>query len=198
MKRNAWNRNIHYHDLVLAAIPSNCLCALDVGCGEGLLGSELAERCGEVIAIDLDAATLARARSTHVRPNLVFVEGNVMTHVFAKDSFDFLVSIATLHHLQLDLALKRFRDLLRPGGVLAAIGLYRLSTLSDVVWASVAKPVSCWCRLTKNYEEVAAPIRNPDETLEEVRATVRRILPGAVFRRELLFRYSLFWQKPCN
>jgi 2-polyprenyl-3-methyl-5-hydroxy-6-metoxy-1,4-benzoquinol methylase len=196
MKRNAWNRNIHYHDLVLAAVPSNCPCALDVGCGEGRLASELARRCGKVIAIDIDAPTIARARSTHARPNLIFIGGYVMMHDFAEESFDFLVSIATLHHLQLDPALRRFRDLLRPGGILAAIGLYKLRTLLDVVWASVATPVSCWHRLTKNYEEVAAPIREPGETLEEVRARVGRILPGAVFRRELLFRYSLVWQKP--
>jgi len=119
-----------------------------------------------------------------------------MTHMLAEESFDFFVSIATLRHLPLDPALRKFRDLLRPSGTLAAIGLYRLSTLSDAVWASVAKPVSCWCRLTRNYEEVAAPLRDPDETLEEVRTIVRRILPGAVFRRELLFRYSLVWQKP--
>src|SRR5204862_273213 len=142
----------------VGAVPSNCRCALDVGCGEGRLASELAEHCRKVIAIDLDAATLVRARSTHVRPNLSFIAGDVMTHAFAERSFDFLASIATLHHLPIEPALKRFRDLLRPGGILAAIGLYRSRTLSDVAWASVAMPVGWWCRLTKSFEEVAAPI----------------------------------------
>ena len=56
-----------------------------------------------------------------------------MTHMLAEESFDFFVSIATLRHLPLDPALRKFRDLLRPSGTLAAIGLYRLSTLSDAV-----------------------------------------------------------------
>ena len=119
-----------------------------------------------------------------------------MTFAFAERSFDFIALIATLHHLPLKPALTRFRDLLRPGGVLAVVGLYRLHTLSDMAWAAAAVPVSWWWRLTKNYEEVAAPIRDPNETLEEVRATVRRMLPGATFRRELLFRYSIVWTNP--
>ena len=119
-----------------------------------------------------------------------------MTFALAERSFDFIASIATLHHLPLEPALTRFRDLLRPGGVLGVIGLYRPHTLSDMAWGIVALPASWWWRLTKNYEEVAAPIRDPTETLEQVRATVRRTLPGATFRRELLFRYFIVWTNP--
>ena len=90
--------------------------------------SELADRCGEVVGIDAHAPTLGRARSAYVRPSLSFVQGDVMTHPFADGSFDAIASIATLHHLPLEPALGRFRDLLRPGGVLVVIGLYRLRT----------------------------------------------------------------------
>src|SRR4051812_33906155 len=68
--RPAWNRNIHYHDIVLAAVPPRCRRALDVGCGDGRLASELAEVCGEVIGLDNHAPTLARARAKHQRANL--------------------------------------------------------------------------------------------------------------------------------
>ncbi len=146
--------------------------------------------------MDVDAPTLARARLTRIRPNLSFVEGDAMTFALVARSFDFIALVATLHHLPLEPALKKLRDLLRPGGVLAVIGLYRSHTLSDMAWAIVAVPVSWWWRLTRNYEEIAPPIRDPDDTLEEVRTTVRRILPGATFRRELLFRYSILWSRP--
>src|SRR5437879_2012383 len=130
-----WNRNIHYHDVVLSALPPRCGRVLDVGCGDGRLASELAERCGEVVAIDLDAPTLARARSRHVRPNLRFVEGDVMHYPFEPETFDVIASIATLHHLALEAALERLKRLLRPDGVLAVIGLYRLSTPADFAYA---------------------------------------------------------------
>jgi len=190
-----WNRNIHYHGIVLSALPPRCGRVLDVGCGDGLLASELAERCDEVVAIDLDAQTLARARSRHVRPNLRFVEGDVMDYPFEPESFDAIASIATLHHLALEPALERLERLLRPEGVLAVIGLYRLHTLGDYAWVHAALPVSWWLRMTRNYEEVAAPIRDPDLTLAEIAASRGKVLPGAAVTRELLFRYSLVWRK---
>jgi 2-polyprenyl-3-methyl-5-hydroxy-6-metoxy-1,4-benzoquinol methylase len=191
-----WNRNIHYHGIVLKAMPSRCARALDVGCGDGLLASELARRSGDVIAIDVDAPTLARARMAHKQPNLSFVEAEVMSHPFDNGSFDFIASIATLHHLPLVPALERFKRLLRPGGVLALVGLYRMSTPADLAWAFVAMPVNWWLRLTNDYEEVHAPIRDPDETLAEISRNVAKILPGAAIGRQLLFRYSLIWRKP--
>ena len=128
MPRPGWNRNVHYHDVVLRAVPEGCRRALDVGCGEGRLAGELAELCDEVIGIDSHAPTLARARLKHQAPNLAFVDGDVMTHPFALESFDFISAVATLHHLPLEAALVRLRSLLRPGGVLVVIGLYKTAT----------------------------------------------------------------------
>jgi len=195
-ERRPWNRNIHYHGVVLDAVPPNCRRALDVGCGDGLLASALASRCGEVVAIDVDAKTIRRARAAHRRPNLSFVEADVMTHHFAERSFDFIASIATLHHLPLQPALERFHCLLRPGGVLAVIGLYRTRTLTDLAYALVAKPTSEWLRVTRDYEPVMAPIRDPSETFSELEDSITAILPGASIMRRLLFRYSILWRKP--
>jgi len=194
LARRPWNRNIHYHPLVLAAMPRECKRALDVGCGSGRLTAALADRCDDVIGIDADAPTLDRARSAYANSNLRFVHGDVMT--YDEGPFDFISSIATVHHLPFDAALQRFDRLLRPGGTLAVVGLYRLWTLSDIAWAPVGTAVSAWHRMTRHIEPVGAPIRDPQETLEEVQATVGTMLPGAEFSRLLLFRYSIVWRKP--
>jgi hypothetical protein len=76
------------------------------------------------------------------------------------------------------------------------IGLYRMSTPADLAWAFVAMPVNWWLRLMNDYEEVHAPIRDPDETLAEISRNVAKILPGAAIGRQLLFRYSLIGRKP--
>ena len=192
--RDGWNRNIHYYGVVLNAVPAGCARALDVGCGTGRLARALADRCGEVVAIDADASTLARARATHQKPNLGFAVGDVMTHDF-DGTFDFVASIATLHHLPLEPALERLKQLLGPRGTLALIGLHRLATVTDLAYAPLAMSVSAWHRATKGSEPVSAPIQEPKETLAEVQATVERSLPGAEFTRLLLFRYSLVWRK---
>jgi SAM-dependent methyltransferase len=117
-----------------------------------------------------------------------------MSYPFEEESFDAVMSIATLHHLPLAPALERFKQLLRPGGVLVVVGLYRLRTPTDFAFGIVGKLVGWWLRLTRHYEEVA-PIQDPDETLNEIRRRAATILPGAALERQLLFRYSLIWQK---
>jgi SAM-dependent methyltransferase len=193
--RPGWNRNNHYHDVVLNAVPAGCERALDAGCGIGQLAGRLAGRCRDVVAIDADSVALARARTECAQPNITFIHGDVMSHPFDAGGFDFITLVAALHHLPLERALERFKRLLRPGGGLAVIGLYRLSTLADFAWAHAGLIVSAWYRATNTCAPVGAPIRDPDETLAEIQAVAARILPGVDVRRRLLFRYSLVWRK---
>jgi hypothetical protein len=43
---------------------------------------------------------------------------------------------------------------------------------------------------------VAVPLRDPENTLREIRIVADRVVPGAVLRRHLFFRYSLTWTRP--
>lgn len=192
--RGEWNRNIHYHDIVLSAVPNGCERALDVGCGAGRLTRELSVRCREVVAIDVDASALSRAREC-AAPNVTCVLGDVMTHPFDEGAFDFISLVAALHHLPLERAFVRLQHLLRPHGVLVVIGLYKMSSIADVAWAHAGLVVGTWHRMTHACAPVAAPIQDPKETLREIRAAAEQILPGAEVRRLLLFRYSLVWRK---
>jgi SAM-dependent methyltransferase len=197
MSLRPWNHNIHYHDLVLAAAAPGCRRALDVGCGHGLLARRLAQHCQQVIAIDKDRDVISRARAGGDREGRIkFVEGDVMTYPFPEDNFELIAAVATLHHLQLQPALARFRKLLMPGGVLALIGLYRGETLSDLAFSAAAFPVSWGLRLVRGHADVGAPVQNPNETFRDIRSACDVLLPGACLKRCLLFRYSLVWRKP--
>jgi SAM-dependent methyltransferase len=191
--RPPWNHNIHYHPLVLAAAPRPCLRALDVGCGRGLLTTELASVADHVTGIDLDGPALSHAPAA---PTIEIVRGDVMTHPFEPASFDLIAAIAVLHHLPLAPALARFRDLLAPGGVLAVIGLARPAELADYAMSAAAYPVNQVLKRVKGEVEVGAPVSDPKESFDGVRAACKTVLPGAQLRRLLLFRYSLVWQKP--
>ena len=196
MARGTWNRNIHYHPLVIAAVPPGCGRALDAGCGQGFLARALAAHCRDVVGIDADRDTLARARAlTGGGLPITFVEGDVMTYPFAAGSFDFIGAVAMLHHVPLEAGLTRFRDLLHPGGVLAIVGLHALRPL-DYAQALVAIPVTQAFHLIRGATRVGAPVKDPSETIPEIRTACAAILPGATFRRHLLFRYSIVWRKP--
>jgi len=192
--RSSWNHNIHYQNVILRAVPQGCSRALDVGCGEGLLARQLAATCGEVVGIDADGPTLRRASAGERR--IVFVEGDVMTYDFPGESFDLITAVATLHHLPLRPALERFRGLLKPRGVLAVVGLYRMRGLVDHAWAAAGVTASRILRRFHHFEEVDAPLQQPRETFGEIRNACNELLPGAEIRRRLLFRYTLIWRKP--
>ncbi len=103
--------------------------------------------------------------------------------------------VATLHHLPLRSALERFRELLQPSGVLVIIGLYWKVTIFDNVLAAVALPTS-WIVRSIVGQAVGAPLREPEESLREVREQLHSSLPGGTFRRRLFFRYTFVWRRP--
>jgi ubiquinone/menaquinone biosynthesis C-methylase UbiE len=194
MTRVPWNHNLQYHDLVLKAVPANCDRALDVGCGQGVLARRLAQQCKEVTAIDADEHALGRAIANGKDSRVTFLEADAMNYPFPEASFDLITAVATLHHLPLKPALMRFKSLLRRGGVLAVVGLYRNSTLTDYAFAAAALPTSKILRLWRGEAAVGAPIRDPLETLGEIRSACAEVLPGATIQRHLFFRYSLIWR----
>jgi SAM-dependent methyltransferase len=157
----------------------------------------LTQHCEEVVGIDTDARCVAHARvSTEVQRKITFVTGDVLTYPLQPKSFDFVVAVASLHHLPLRAALQKFSDLLRPGGVLAIVGLYRIATPADYALSVTALPISLIIRSLRGEEQVGAPIQEPTETLRTIRREASSILPGAVLRRQFFFRYTIVWRKP--
>ncbi|MEV4091354.1 class I SAM-dependent methyltransferase [Streptosporangium saharense] len=190
-----WNHNIHYHPRILHAVPDGARNALDVGCGEGMLARELRRTVPSVTGIDLDATSVGQARD---HPDDVdYVLGDFLTHPFEPASFDVIASVATLHHMDAVSGLTRMRDLLRPGGVLALVGLARDSMPGDLPRALAAVVVSAFHKSTKGHWQHPSPIVwPPPVTYPQMRALTAEILPGSVYRRHLLLRYSVVWRKP--
>jgi len=87
-------------------------------------------------------------------------------------------------------------SLLRPGGVLAVLGLFREASLTDTAVALVAAPVNVFYALVRGWSSSRAPVKPPDMSLREIRETVSSHLPNARLRRLLLWRSLLTWQKP--
>jgi SAM-dependent methyltransferase len=189
-----WNHNLHYHAWLLRQLPPSARLALDAGCGEGALTPALRQRCEIVVGLDRDEACLASASLRH--PQSSFVRANAMAPPFREESFDVVAAIATLHHLPLREGLRRFADLLKPGGLLVLVGLYRRAAWPDWATDAWALPLSRVVRLALGEEPVNAPLHDPAETLAEIRAACRSELPGAVVRRRLFYRYTMRWRKP--
>jgi SAM-dependent methyltransferase len=192
-----WNHNLHYHPVVLAALPQACRRALDVGCGEGTLTRQLRLWVPEVVGIDLDVPSIELAREQDRTGDIQYLAADFLTYPFESESFDAVVSVAALHHMDAVAALTRMRDLLRPGGVLVVIGLARSRFPTDLPLDAAAVVASRLHRLRKRYWEHPSPtLWPPPMTYAHMHNITSRLLPGSRFRRRLLWRYSVTWSKP--
>ena len=185
-----WNHNLHYHRSVLQAVPSGCRRALDVGSGEGVLARRLQWLAGEVIGLDADPAMTATARAAGGRVD--YREGDFLTAEL--EPVDFIACVAALHHMDVRAGLVRMRELLRPGGVLVVVGLARGTYPRDLARDALA---SAYTHLRGRHWESPAPtVWPPAHTYDQVRRIVAAELPGATFRRRLLWRYTVTWVAP--
>lgn len=190
-----WNHNIHYHGLIMAAIPAGCQRALDVGCGEGMLARKLAGHVPNVVGIDQHAASIDQARHQNVAGQIEYVLGDFLTYPFEPASFGLITCVAALHHMDATAALTRMKLLLAPGGTLIINGLAR-SRLPDLPMDAAAIIANLGYRLTRTRWNHPSPaIWPPPHNYRQIRALARESLPGARYQRLLLWRYSITWVK---
>ena len=195
-----WNHNVHYHRVVLDAVPEGCGEALDVGCGDGLLVRKLAARASSVTGVDrspqMIRSALEQARGLD---NVTFLERDYLDDTrLAEGKYDFVSAVAVVHHAPFDDAVPRLVRLLAPGGRLVIIGLACNRTPLDWVISGCGAPASRLNALVRGGKRAPAdmPVEDSAMSWGEVRRATRRLLPDSRFRRRVLWRYSLVWDKP--
>lgn len=110
-------------------------------------------------------------------------------------SFDLITFVASLHHLPLRETLQRSREMLRPAGELAIVGLSANKTLADWAWAALCTPAArAGSLLHRETRNIGVLVTEPEESLREIRRVTADVLPGAAIRRGLYYRYRLLWR----
>jgi SAM-dependent methyltransferase len=99
----------HHHDKTI----------LDLGCGTGENTALLSLRGGAVVGMDLsvDLVSLARRRMRMKGLPGELLAGSAHALPFRDNSFDVVFGAAILHHLDLDLAAREIRRVLKPEGI---------------------------------------------------------------------------------
>jgi ubiquinone/menaquinone biosynthesis C-methylase UbiE len=201
-------REVYSHQL-LSHVPLKCNHVLEIGCGFGTFARLVASRARHVTAMDMSPQMInvARERSA-AYSNLEFVLGDFLQAELPVESYDCIVTLATLHHMPLKEALSRIKWLLRPGGVLilhdmqAASG--HIDRAFDIVRLPISVAVRFWQRgrlLPRREVRRAWAEHGKHESYlkpQEVRAMRDEHLPGGRVCRHLLWRYTVVWRKPCQ
>jgi SAM-dependent methyltransferase len=188
-----FDHNGFYHRFLLRQVPPECGRALDVGCGSGLFARRLAAHAASVDAIDRAPEMIAQARSqsTGVR----FIHADLADHDLER--YDYIACVASIHHMPFAETVTRLRAALTPGGVLAVVGCYRQASAADHAPDLIAVPANLIANAAlRARSRPAAPTMAPRLTLPEIRRHAARLLPGAVIRRRLFWRYTLIYRRP--
>ena len=86
---------------------------LDLGCGTGVLTSEIATQCREVIGVDRDANMITHAKRAY--PHIQFLRRDA-GHLNLAQSFDAVFSNAALHWMKLEEVFPEVAKVLNPSG----------------------------------------------------------------------------------
>jgi 2-polyprenyl-3-methyl-5-hydroxy-6-metoxy-1,4-benzoquinol methylase len=92
------HRHMRYHEFFVGRIfPGERV--LDIGCGNGAVAYEVAEKAGAfVTGVDLNAEAIQQARSRHSHPRVSYVQGDVLSDL-PTEVVDVVIMSNVLEHL---------------------------------------------------------------------------------------------------
>ncbi len=196
-----WNHNAAYYPWIRRQLDrKGARSVLDVGCGEGSLARFLAAPGREVLGVDTSGEAIARARKqTGEGESVRFLQVSFEGFDAPPESLDAVVFAASLHHMDGETAVRKAKKLLKPGGQLLIVGLAAPSGPGD--WSLEALrviPAKLGTALhrERSSEELGLAVDYALPKMAEVRAMIRRELPGAKLRIGLYYRWLLRWTKP--
>lgn len=196
MTTTYWNHNSAYYPWVMEKTRGSQR-VLDVGCGNGELAYMLAAAGHSVTGIDPSGACIAEARARENGEGASFVHAS-FEGFGAEKTFDAIVFVASVHHMDMEKALTKAKGLLAPGGVVAVVGLASPSLALDHV-IEVLRVVPSWVssmmHRMRTSEDLGIPTSYELPTMAHVREVASRLLPGAAILPGLHWRYLLTWRK---
>ncbi|WP_320672196.1 class I SAM-dependent methyltransferase [Patulibacter defluvii] len=186
--------------------------ALDATCGSGRHALLLAERYDDVLAVDLSADMIERARAVRPHPRIRYVQGDLHDQ---RGRYDLVFTSAALHDVpDLDRALLHLRSLVAPGGTLIVVDIaadgalrsgraprwtVRAAMLRGLLGDLRRRDRHAWERYRLGTHPVWLAHLASDDTpeREQLRERCLRRLPGARDER-LQYLHAFVWTAPAG
>jgi ubiquinone/menaquinone biosynthesis C-methylase UbiE len=109
----------HLHRYAIACEVAKNKAVLDIACGEGYGSNLLAQKATHVTGVDIDNATIQKAKQKYTHSNLSFITGDVRKTPCPNHSFDIVVSFETIEHIEEQAQMiQEIKRVLKPGGLL--------------------------------------------------------------------------------
>jgi len=195
-KEKSWNHNYAYNRWIAKMI-GNRNNILDVGCGDGTLALYLRTTDNDILGIDISDSSIQKANKKNIYRNVSFIQTPFEEFQANNESFDAIVFVASIHHMDMIKAIDKAKKLLAKNGVLIIVGLAKPSSLFDwIVELARIIPSKTISIIKKNItsEELEIDVSYDFPTMETVRQICKEKLCGYSLRFGLHYRYLLTWE----
>lgn len=92
---------------------------LEVGCGTGMFTEIFSQSGAAIVAVDISADLLEKARERGLPGGQVLFLEKPFEECDVDGPFDAVIGSSILHHLDMDVAMRRIFNLLKPGGIVS-------------------------------------------------------------------------------
>ena len=148
-KLSFWNHNSNYYNWIEEQLKDKNI-ILDVGCGEGSLVKYLNNNKRYIVGIDISKKCLEKANKNIKKiDNIKFILTSLEDFENRNEYFDAIIFCASLHHMEMDKAITKSKNLLKQKGILLIIGLYKPSSIYDWI-IEILRVIPCFI-LSKLY-----------------------------------------------
>jgi len=89
---------------------------LEVGCGTGMFTEIFARRGIRIVAVDISPDLIEKAQARHLPSEQVTFMAKPLEQCEGDSTFDAVIGSSVLHHLEIEVAIAKIFQLLRPGG----------------------------------------------------------------------------------
>jgi len=201
-----WNHNNYFNSKIINEVPINANHVLEVGCGKGELCNLMHHKSKDLTGIDLSNKMIESANTNKSKNNIDFVCGDYLKTDFNSNTFDFIVSVATVHHIDFKNFILKSKKELKPGGKLLIIDLYKTPKNKDLLNSVISLFYHYLFNLIYNKRLFATKLEKQywrehsklDKfmSFKDINELSKALLKNAIVKKELFWRYSLLWYKP--
>ncbi|MBT2517167.1 class I SAM-dependent methyltransferase [Streptomyces sp. ISL-90] len=173
--------------------------AIDVGCGTGNLVERLSHLFPDVVGVEPDPTAAGIATTRFSNLTSVRIEQRHFGNE-ERNRYDFIVFVASLHHMPLAATLHHAKRSLRRGGQIVIVGVAR-ETYADSPRSLLSLALNPFVglirhpsRATRPLSHMQAPATAATESFDEIQQIAGGVLPGIRMRRRLFWRYTATWR----
>ena len=190
-----WNHN-SYYKWIKEELKEK-INILDIGCGDGALVNYLSNPNRIITGIDISKKCIDKANNYNKKnDDIKFICSSFENFDSKNVLYDGIIFCATLHHMDMEKALIKSKNLLTKNGIIIIVGLSKPSSLFDwIIECLRFIPCIIFSKLhkMKSSEDLDIPTSYNIPKMLEIKEILNKITPGYSISYGLYYRFLVKW-----